>query len=561
MPTPIAARHPAAPGPGDHPTRVGVGQAPGLEAVGHRANDSKHAELLTDTARLSRLLLGITVAVAGLLQRIPEFGRIDAESEAQLGAFFVRTDAYARIENQEHIIVVGRKGTGKTAIYKTLLERPENYSNFFATGLQFRDYPWGMHQEVQDSAAAPVERYSASWKFLILVELAKLILTSANHAPPRNEKAQKAADVLADFIRTNWGELDFKFRDIFNRRKYSFKFEPTVLGNKLGSLDMNEVPRDRLASVLTEANRWLEYCLELLLTDDQWYVVLFDDLDRGYDPSDDEYVARLIGLLLAAREVYQWAGDRKLDVAPTVFIRSDIYDSLSFPDKNKLTQNLVETLMWTDEESGENSLKTLIDQRIRTITAIEAGDPWALVFDDQLMRGTQTKFKHMATRTYLRPRDMIQFSNLCLQRAKAVGADLISNQSIAAARPQYSEYLISELDDEIHEVEPEWRRCLDALRRIHTLRFRRDAFESAYNDLNLERHFRSVDDVLELMFRFSIIGFTKIGGSGYGGSAVAWRYQDQNVNFDPAAPYFTAHPGLKEALELVESGEERTNGS
>src|SRR4051794_24710193 len=117
----------------------------------------------------------------GLLRLIPEFGRIDAESEAQLSDFFIRTDAYARVEDQDHIVVVGRKGTGKTAIYKTLLQRQNNYNNYFVAGLQFRDYPWGVHQEVRDTTAAPVERYSASWKFLILVELSKLILTSANH--------------------------------------------------------------------------------------------------------------------------------------------------------------------------------------------------------------------------------------------------------------------------------------------------------------------------------------------------------------------------------------------
>jgi hypothetical protein len=493
--------------------------------------------------------------MASVLQGIPEFGRIDAESEAQLGDFFLRTDAYQRIEDQEHIVVVGRKGTGKTAIYKTLLDRPVAYHNVFVTGLQFRDYPWGTHEEVRDSSAAPVERYSASWKFLMWVELAKLILTSEKHGAPRTESAEKAANVLSNFITTNWGELDFKFRDIFNRRTYSFKFEPRVLGNSLGALDLDKVPRDRLASVLTEANRWLEYCVGLLLTNDQWYFVLFDDLDLGYDPLDEEYTARLTGLLLAARELFQWGKDREIGVGPVVFIRSDIYEELSFPDKNKVSQNLVERLTWTEEESGDDSLKELISQRIRVALGNGAPSPWDLVFDEQVMRGTQPKYKHMAARTYLRPRDMIQFSNLCLERAKSAGAGRIDNQNIAAARPQYSQYLISELDDEIHAVFPDWRRYLDALRRIHRMRFDRNAFEGAFGELRLKLLDLSVDDALELLYRFSIIGFTKIGGAGYGGSAVAFRYRDPTVNFDPAAPYYNVHPGLKEALELVDAGE------
>ena len=166
----------------------------------------------------------------GVLHAITEFGRIDAESEVQLAQFFLRTDAYRRIEDQEHIVVVGRKGTGKTAIYKALLARADVYEDVFAAGLQFRDYPWGTHQEVKDGSAAPVERYSASWRFLILVELAKLALTSPDHEPAPGEPAA-AAKVLRNFIRTNWGELDFGFRDIFRKREYNFKFEPRVMGN------------------------------------------------------------------------------------------------------------------------------------------------------------------------------------------------------------------------------------------------------------------------------------------------------------------------------------------
>jgi hypothetical protein len=492
--------------------------------------------------------------VPSVLDQIPKFGSIDAESEAQLADFFVRTDAYSRIDEQDHFVVVGRKGTGKTAIYKALLERAYEYEDVFVTGLQFRDYPWGMHQEVRDSSAAPVERYSASWRFLILIELAKSVLTSPDHRPAPGEAAS-AAKVLRDFITINWGELDFKFRDIFTKRQYSLKVEPRVMGSQLGSMEVDKVPRDRLAGFLGEANRWLEQCLAHLLTDDRWYFVLFDDLDRGYDPNDEEYLARLIGLLLASRDVYDWSRSPglDLDIAPVVFIRSDIYDALSFPDKNKITQNSVETLTWTDEHQGENSLRTLIEQRIRAITG--ATGPWDAVFDEQVMRGTQHKFKHMAARTYLRPRDMIQFANLCLDEAKAAGNDVIQNQDIASARPAYSEYLINELDDEIHEVFPDWRRYLEVLRRVHTVRFVKPDFEAAFSALRLERFDLSPDDALELLYRFSVIGFTKIGGGGYGGSAIAFRYKSPTVSFDPAAPYFNVHLGLKETLELVEAGE------
>lgn len=496
--------------------------------------------------------------VPSVLGEIHEFGRIDAESEKQLGQFFLRTDGYQRIENQNHIVVTGRKGTGKTAIYKTLIDRSNEFSNVLVAGLQFRNYPWGVHSNVRDQDAASVERYFNSWKFLILVELSKLVLTDSDHELPEDENATKAAEVLSGFIQTNWGSLDFEFRDIFKKKKFSFQFEPKVFGVSLGSLQIEDVPRDRLAGFLEEANRWLFQCLSYILASDHWYYVLFDDLDLAYNPDDAEYEARLVGLLLAARDVFNWAGEKGLDVAPVIFIRSDIYDSLQFPDKNKITQNLVESLTWNDDEDGgDSSLKTLINQRIRVILGDRSAD-WDQVFEDQLMRGTQTKFKHMAARTYLRPRDMIFFANSCLEAAKKAGAEKITNQNVAEARPKYSEFLVAELDDEIHPVLEGWGSLLDVLRRIHTMRFSRDIFASSFAELKLEdRLGHTVEDALELLYRFSVLGFVKIGGAGYGGSATAFRYRSPSISFDPAATTLVVHPGLKEALELVESGEER----
>ena len=123
--------------------------------------------------------------MTGLLKRIRAFGSIDAESEAQLGDFFLRTEAYARIEDQKRIVVAGRKGTGKTAIYKTLIDRPLAFNNVSVAGLQFQGYPWATHPE--DENATAVERYVTSWTFLILIELSKLALTSANHKKPESD--------------------------------------------------------------------------------------------------------------------------------------------------------------------------------------------------------------------------------------------------------------------------------------------------------------------------------------------------------------------------------------
>jgi hypothetical protein len=490
--------------------------------------------------------------MSGLVGEIEEVGRIDAESEDQLGEFFLETDAYARIVNHKRLVVAGRKGTGKTAIYKILFQRQyEGFKNVSAVGLKFENYPWATHPA--DVTATPLERYVMSWTFLILVELAKLAITSPNQPPARSDTEKGCVQALERFLVTNWGEVKFTFRDLYKKKEYRFNFEPTLFDSKIGGIEVSRVPRDLLAGVLGEAIRWLKLCIGQVLHKDHSYFILFDDLDRGFNPDDPEYTARIVGLLLAARDVVNWGQEdhRQLRVAPTVFIRSDIYDQLNFPDKNKITLNLLETLRWTSETTGEDSLKTLIDQRIRAITETTAPDPWGEVFDSALMRGKQTKFKHMAARTQLRPRDMIHFVNLCITEARKGGAALIANEHIQAARPKYAAYLVKELNDEVHETYGEWKKLLDVLRRLHTVSFSRGRFEGEFRSATLAKPL-TANEALELMYRFSIIGFAKYGGGGHGGSGVAFAYKDPEVGFDPVSRTFSVHPGLKEALELVD---------
>jgi hypothetical protein len=149
---------------------------------------------------------------------------------------------------------------------------------------------------------------------------------------------------------------------------------------------------------------------------------------------------------------------------------------------------------------------------------------------------------------------MIQFGNECLKEAKRAKDEYVTNDDVGRARRAYSEYLIRELDDEIHASHPRWMKLLDVLRRVHTVRFSREDFEGAFEALNTGREGYTVDTALEVLYRYGIVGFAKIGGGG-GGSAIAFSYKHARLNFDPAASAFTVHPGLKEALDLVEASE------
>jgi hypothetical protein len=182
---------------------------------------------------------------------------------------------------------------------------------------------------------------------------------------------------------------------------------------------------------------------------------------------------------------------------------------------------------------------------------------WEDVFDESKeMPGRQTKYQHILDRTYLRPRDMIKFVNAVLHQHKArlrvEGAveGQFENADIHNARTEYSDYLQAELDDEIHKHVPGFERRLDLLRHIGVWQFEKPQFEAAVADRPDLAEDDTAAAILEQFYAFSIIGFYRAGGRGFGGSEYVFRYREPRARFDGTATRFRVHPGLIEVLGL-----------
>ena len=281
------------------------------------------------------------------------------------------------------------------------------------------------------------------------------------------------------------------------------------------------------------------------------YYVCFDQLDRGFETTD-KYKNRLIGLLLAARNINVQAAKAGKKLSVVIFLRDDIYQILSFEDKNKLTENAVARIEW-DSARSSKTLKQLMAKRFSTVLKISEDGAWDSVFDeDEKMTGKQTKYQHMVDRTFLRPRDMIKFCNevLLAHNVSLDGSEgIFSNRDVQDARLEYSRYLLAELDDELYKHIPEYRTYIEILKSMDSLAFTLQDFEEACE----RRRFLLAPGIngvtiLKQLFEFSIIGYYSPGGGGFGGAEYIWRYRDPRSQFNEAAGQFRIHPGLKEAL-------------
>ena len=356
--------------------------------------------------------------------------------------------------------------------------------------------------------------------------------------------SQRAA---RDFLNENYGGIAPSLADIMrpSRLKITKKtLAPSIMGNSLGSIDIEDTKGGLSPNVDVLTKTLLKNAATLASQSGVSKICIhFDELDQGLGELDVQRKEMLIGLILAIRSIR--SGDEGNTILPVFYIRSDLWDKIRFSDKNKISQSSAVFLEWDSE-----TLLSMINERIRV--KLGSGNTWIDIDDEKLMRGSQSKWSHIVARTFLRPRDIIQFLNFATEAAikSYPESNFFDNDDIQRAREPYSKYLKQELDDEISPHWDCWVEALQAFSEIATMTFSRDAYKDAYNRLKSRKNKIDADEALEILYSFSVVGYRR--GIGKGGSGWVFQYADPDARWDNAATRLKVHAGLKEFAKLRE---------
>src|SRR6056297_2122569 len=106
------------------------------------------------------------------------FGKLAAEREIENGLknYFVETGAFVRLRDGERTILLGNRGSGKSAIVKMLSEYYKQ-KNYIVVELLPEDYSYEMLQKSsitkEEGEWLKASAYTAAWKYLIYVTAMK----------------------------------------------------------------------------------------------------------------------------------------------------------------------------------------------------------------------------------------------------------------------------------------------------------------------------------------------------------------------------------------------------
>lgn len=506
-----------------------------------------------------------------------DVGKVSAERDDLLSEYFFDNGVLKSvIDSPSSFLILGRKGAGKTAVFKYLSENKNKYldEDDVLIPLSFEDYNWNIHSLLIDTNRAQSLAYKQSWRFVILVECVKAYkewFENKNiQIPKQLEKANKLLEKLFESPIPSIANL-------VGRKLLSLSglsLPRGGLGLEDGDIDSikldggnvsfndvqnNETLQHHLSENIENLINYLDSALTNSLKDCPKIYICFDRVDEAWDDVSYDSSKRVIsGLVTAADSITaQYAGV----VRPIIFLREDIFDVLSINDANKLREDCGALLHWS-----RASLSSLLLHRLNyyanaggaeVVTSIDE------MFDKKEMRQRTKPLNYLLKRTMMRPRDLISIMRRIIQtmNEKAedpfaddkISFDNLEAESIYAAEPGYSDWLKQEVLDEWSVQKPIIQDLFHAIQNNSTTNFCKSDLNTELQNLNVQLAAGDVLSHLRFLFENSIIGF-KLGDSN------EWRFKC----FYPAQGFldsteYRVHEGLVRALNLRET-RDRENG-
>lgn len=248
-----------------------------------------------------------------------DVGKLSAERDDNLINYFHDNGVLKNIiDTPSSFLVLGRKGAGKTALFRYLTSNPYQFlkKDEVLVSLSFEDYNWRVHSLLSNEYAAGSLAYKQSWKFVILVEVIKAYYKYLSDAKSKIPKPlQKAQDALNKIFDTPFPSISVLVgRKLLNLGKVSLpKAGLNIDDGDLNSLDVdggevlfeNAVNdpslKDKLCNNIDHLITFFENCLQACQPLHAKVFVCFDRIDEAWDDISVDISRRVIaGLVTAA---------------------------------------------------------------------------------------------------------------------------------------------------------------------------------------------------------------------------------------------------------------------
>lgn len=440
-----------------------------------------------------------------LLNRV-DFGDIDGLYDKNINDYFLDNNYWEQLINGRKFFVIGRKGTGKSAIYNWVKSQ-ESEKAVIVSNLSFKNFPFEKLLKLADDDFSRPNQYQSVWRNIILSEIAKHITLDAISII--NDSFIEIKKYVNHKFGTDLTDLHKKVT------KQTIKTDAGLFikGSGLGRTTTDEKELVDEMSNITLINSQLESLIKnyLIATPTSPYIIQFDQLDDNYTVyiENNEYFQSIISLFKVVYDLNQSMYQIEVPVKIIAYLRSDIFYEINNYDAESARWDMHKLyLNWAiinRSDWNNPPLLQLINRRIlRSIPELSnITNPLGYIFNElKVENGGQSIFAYIVRRSFQRPRDIIQFCIKVQEDARRWRK--LNLKNIQDAEKVYSSWLLTEVANEFGPLIKNKPALYEFLRIFGDNVIDYNTFCEKYSTYGTKIG-RECDDLLELLYRLGMI--------------------------------------------------------
>lgn len=383
-----------------------------------------------------------------------------AENEFQtLGDYYIQTNEFNRACRGEVNLVVGRKGTGKTALFSQVRDQKRINKDNIVVDLKPEGYQLlKLSEEVLDWLAVGAKHHLVTtlWEYLLYAEICHKVLEKDQERHLRDHRLYDGYIELHKLYTEieHVAEGDFSERLLTLSASIVQEFETSY--KKKGGLTLTT---DEITGLIHSGNiRELRESLSAYLRHKDEIWLLFDNLDKGWTSHGPRTgdITILRCLIDAARKIQREMSRDQLEFHAIVFVRNDVYQLL-MDETTDFGKETRADLDWRDPDTLRTMIRMrLIQNGFRNDASFD--EVWNAVCVSHIDGEETSQF--MIERSLMRPRNFLKLFGACRGFAVNLQHEKIQAEDIQKGLNAYSNDLLIDADQEITDIEPKAHRVI-----------------------------------------------------------------------------------------------------
>lgn len=378
-----------------------------------------------------------------------------AENEmTTLSEYYLPTNECSRTLRGEVNLVVGRKGSGKTALFIQCRDEKRSDKRNIVVDLKPEGYQLiKLKEDILGYLTEGSRQHiiTAFWEYLILLEVAYKLLEKDRSVHKHNHEIYDLYRQLESIYRSeeSLAEGDFSERLLTLSTRISVDYKA-----KYGSADGQRLTTDQIAHLLYRHDvKELTERISKYLTKKQSVWVLFDNLDKGWSTGGVDVIdaIALRCLIDAGRKLerdMRKAGHRFHCI---VFIRNDVYEHL-MQHSSDYGKEMRATLDWSDPDLLKEMLRLRLVNGLNLPPETTFEKIWQSICVSHC-QGEESSM-YFIDRSLMRPRNVLKLFNFSRGFSNNFRHRIIEEKDIDKGSTVYSQDLLVELGHELNDVLP-----------------------------------------------------------------------------------------------------------